>query len=261
MSKCFRYDPAMNFRPATIAATIAAAALLAGCNKHDPAHPPAAAAPAPKGDAVVLFNGRDLQGWKRVGRLDRDHWKVGTARLDPHDRTKLLFADGGAELVNTGIVGADLATEQTFGDARIELEFMIPAGTEKVPANSGVFVMGEYELQIMDDPSTDRDHPGDMDQGAVVRTLPPHVLSSLPPGQWQKYEIDYRAPRFDTAGKKKENAKLVKVVLNGQTIHENVELPGPTPGGLTDAEHPTGPIILQGSEGQVAFRTIMITPK
>ncbi len=81
-----------------------------------------------------------------------------------------------------------------------------------------------------------------------------------PAGRWQKYEITFRAPRFDKDGKKTRNATFEKVVLNGELIHENAEFPEPGFGCLTGEEHPTGPLYLQGNEGPVAYRNIVITP-
>jgi len=71
---------------------------------------------------------------------------------------------------------------------------------------------------------------------------------------------DAKAPKFDGEGKKTGNAVFVKVELNGQVIHENVEMKGPTPGGLTGKEAPTGPIMYQGDHGIVSFRNLKVTP-
>jgi hypothetical protein len=88
----------------------------------------------------------------------------------------------------------------------------------------------------------------------------PKVNASLPPGDWQSFDITFRAPRFDSSGKKTENARFVKVIHNGKVIHENEEVTGPTRSGSFDDEKPTGPIMLQGNHGPVAFRNIRITP-
>ena len=84
--------------------------------------------------------------------------------------------------------------------------------------------------------------------------------ASKNPGTWQKYEVVFRAPRFDKNGKKIENAKFVKVVHNGQLIHENVEVTGPTRAAMKEYEPEVamGPIRLQGDHGPVAYRTIKI---
>jgi hypothetical protein len=84
--------------------------------------------------------------------------------------------------------------------------------------------------------------------------------ASKKPGEWQKFVIDFQAPKFE-GEKKTVNGKFIKVTLNDQVIHENVELPKQTPGGLTGKEVPTGPLMLQGDHGPVAFRNIKITKK
>jgi hypothetical protein len=86
------------------------------------------------------------------------------------------------------------------------------------------------------------------------------VNASKPPGEWQKFVIDFRAPKFDESGKKIANARFVKVELNGQVLHENVEMKGPTPSGVTGKEAPEGPLMFQGDHGPVAYRNIRITP-
>ena len=101
---------------------------------------------------------------------------------------------------------------------------------------------------------------GGGDMGAVYGASPPPFNASTAPGTWQTYVIDIRAPRFDENGKKTDNAVLLLVQLNGKTLHEDVELKGPTPGGVTGKEAAVGPIMLQGNHGPVAYRNIKITP-
>src|SRR5438045_2818186 len=79
-----------------------------------------------------------------------------------------------------------------------------------------------------------------------------------PAGAWLTFDITVRAPRFDSDGKKTQNAKMVKVIHNGTLIHENVELTGPTRSALSEKEKPAGPIMLQGNHGPVAFRNLRI---
>jgi len=79
------------------------------------------------------------------------------------------------------------------------------------------------------------------------------------PGEWQSLMIDFRAPRFDEAGKKTANAKFVKVTLNGQVVQDNVEIAHGTNVSRNAKEHPTGPIYLQGDHGSVAFRNLKVT--
>ncbi|MBC7818292.1 MAG: DUF1080 domain-containing protein, partial [Planctomycetaceae bacterium] len=96
----------------------------------------------------------------------------------------------------------------------------------------------------------------------IIAGPPPNVVARKPAGTWQSFDITFRAPRFDGVGKKIGNASIVKVLYNGELIHENVMLPEPTrdPSMLTGKEAPTGPLLLQGSTGPVAFRKIRITP-
>ena len=129
---------------------------------------------------------------------------------------------------------------------------MVPQGS-----NSGVYVMGEYEIQVLD--SWGRTKMGSGDMGAVYGAAPPPLNASKKPGEWQKYVIDFNVPRFDSTGKKIANAQLVKVQLNGKVLHENLVLPGPTPGGVSGKEGPKGPIMFQGNHGAVAYRNIRIT--
>ena len=208
---------------------------------------------AEKAKAIKPFNGKDLSGWKTKQPASRSAWTVGTASLSKSDPRAIVATKGGKELVNSKGRGVDAYTEAKFGDCRIELEVMVPKGS-----NSGIYVMGEYEVQVFD--SYGKKKLGGGDMGAIYGAAPPKVNACKAPGQWQKYVIDFRAPRFDAAGKKTADAKFVRVTLNGQTLHENVTMKGPTPSGVTGREAATGPIMFQGDHGPVAYRNIKITP-
>jgi hypothetical protein len=221
---------------------------------------PAAQAQDPK--PVEPLNGKDLSGWKHKGDEKKSKWKAarGLPVLDEKNPTQFseLFQSGSdlpATLVNVKGGGVDIYTEQKFGDCVIELEFMVPRGS-----NSGIYVMGEYEVQILDSFGKPDDKLGMGDLGALYSAAAPKKNAAKKPGEWQKFVIDFQAPRFE-GGKKAANAKFVKVVLNDHVIHENVEMKGPTPGGLTGTEAPTGPLMFQGDHGPVAFRNIRITPR
>ena len=210
---------------------------------------------------IQPFNGSDLKGWKFKGDEKKSKWVVGRARLDDKNPSKLAVtpinpaADGGPaarELINAEH-GVDLYTEEKFGDCTVELEFMIPKDS-----NSGIYLMGLYEVQILDSYGKDKVGPGDL--GGLYSTVAPKVNAAKKPGEWQKFVIDFQAPRF-TDGKKSANAKFIKVTLNGQVIHENVEMKGPTPSSLSGDESATGPLMFQGDHGPVAFRNIKITPR
>lgn len=214
----------------------------------------ATGAPEDGASFVVLFNGKDTSGWKIKGP-SAVNWVVGQAALDEKDPSKLVVKPGDA-LINPYRPGdrhGELYTEQKFGDGSFELEFMIPKGS-----NSGVYVMGEYEVQILD--SYGKEKPDDKDMGALYGIAAPKVNAAKKHGEWQKYIIEYQAPKFKD-GKKVSNFKLVKVTLNGMPILENVEAKGPTLGSLTGKEAATGPLMLQGLWGSAAFRNIRFIPR
>ena len=206
------------------------------------------------GRSVALFDG-ELADWKAVGVKDWSHWKVGKAALNSGNDRQLTVSDGGQAMVNVlgGEHGHDIYSIAKFGDAIIELEVMVPKGS-----NSGIYVMGEYEIQVLDSYGKKKLGMGDM--GAVYGAAAPPINACKPAGEWQTFLIDFRAPRFDKSGKKVKNARLVKVALNGKVLHENLELGKHTPGGVTGREHPIGPLMFQGNHGEVAYRNIYITP-
>jgi hypothetical protein len=98
-----------------------------------------------------------------------------------------------------------------------------------------------------------------VDMGAIYGAASPPFNACGKPGEWQSYAIEFQAPRFDAQGRKTANARFLKVELNGKAIHRNLEMPGPTPGGVTGKEAPEGPIMFQGNHGPVAYRNIRIT--
>jgi len=129
---------------------------------------------------------------------------------------------------------------------------MIPKGS-----NSGIYLMGEYEVQVLDSYGKDKVGPGDM--GGIYGNAAPKVNACKKPGEWQTFVIDFQAPRFDK-DKKTANAKFLRVVLNEQVIHENVEVKGPT-GGALGKEVAEGPLMIQGDHGPIAIRSVKVTPK
>lgn len=201
--------------------------------------------------AVTPFNGKDLTGWKLRGKDDKNKWMVGGASVD--DKGKLVHAKDGHDLVNTAGGGIDIYTEQEFGDCLVEVEVMVPKGS-----NSGIYLMGRYEVQVLDSFGVKKLGMGDM--GAIYSVAIPKLNACKKAGEWQKFAIDFQAPRFD--GKKKTaNAIFHKVVLNGETIHEKVEVTKGATGGALGGEVPVGPLMFQGDHGPVAFRNVKITPK
>lgn len=201
--------------------------------------------------AVTPFNGKDFTGWKFRGDAKKSQWHVGAASVD--DKGKLVLKKDGHDMVNIAR-SIDIYTEQEFGDCIVECEVMVPKN-----GNSGIYMMGRYEIQVFDSFGKAKLGMGDM--GAIYSVAVPKVNACKKPGEWQKFVIDFVAPRFRDK-QKVSNAKFVKVTLNDQVIHENAEvLKGATPGGLSGTEAPTGPLFFQGDHEPVAYRNVKITPK
>lgn len=214
------------------------------------------------GAETFVWDGTSLDSWRQpVG-----DWQVaGAVSLDPGDPKRFLIRPGKGVLVN-GPNGrtAELVTKTEFGDVEIHVEFCITKNS-----NSGVYLMGQYEVQIYDSYGVEKDaYPGIECGGIYPRWIheqnveghSPRVNASKPPGEWQTFDIVFRAPRFDASGKKTANARVVRITHNGQLIHENVELNGPTRGSLWEDDKPVGPLRFQGDHGPVAFRNVRIKP-
>jgi hypothetical protein len=153
-----------------------------------------------------------------------------------------------------------LLTNFEHGDIELELEVMLPKGS-----NSGIYLQGRYEVQLLD--SWGVRNPGFGDIGGIYRNWEnqpgkiymgkaPLTNAAKAPGLWQKMKISFRAPKFDPSGKKIANARFISVELNGVKIHDNVEVPLPTGGPIENNEKATGPLMIQGDHGPVAFRNI-----
>ncbi len=153
-----------------------------------------------------------------------------------------------------------LITIIEHGDIDLELEVMLPKGS-----NSGIYLQGRYEVQLFD--SWGVKSPKFSDMGGIYRNWEnepdkiymgkaPLSNPSKAPGLWQKLRISFKAPRFDAQGNKIANARFVSVELNGVKIHDNVEVPLPTGGPIENNERPTGPLMIQGDHGPVAFRNV-----
>jgi hypothetical protein len=202
-----------------------------------------------------LLNGKDLAGWKFKNEAGAGAWKVvGSVKLDAADPKKLVGEGqpgaGGAVLLRGEFAhGSDVYTEAEAGDVELLVDVMVPKGS-----NSGVYLIGQYEVQVLDSFGKTELKPGDM--GGIYNTKAPSVNASKAPGEWQTLHVVFRAPRFGADGKKAENAKFVLVELNGQKIHENVEAPKATGGELPGGEKAKGPLLFQGDHGIVAYRNV-----
>ena len=206
--------------------------------------------------------GKDFTGWK-LKNEKASLWKVaGDVKMDPQKNKELLPAGQPGEtplLVNDlkeKQHGSDIYTEKEFGDCELHVELLVPKSS-----NSGVYLMGRYEVQVLDSFGKGRDKkPGKGDLGGIYNTQEPKAddYAPNPPGEWQTLHIVFQAPRFDAAGNKTANAKFVSVKLNGKEIHANVEVPKPTGGEISPKEAPKGPILFQGDHGPVAFRNLRV---
>ncbi len=204
------------------------------------------------------FTGVDLQGWARP----TGDWRVaGEVEMDAESPEKLNIESGDGILVN-GIQGrmSNLLSVLEHGDIELHVEFLVPKDS-----NSGVYLQGRYEVQILD--SWQKYEPGFGDCGGIYQRyvngrgfggVAPRINASLPPGEWQRFDIIFRAPRFNNGGEKTENARFVKVVHNGVVIHENIEVTGPTRAASFGDEQPWGPIMFQGDHGPIAFRDVVV---
>lgn len=219
-------------------------------------------ASAAEGDWIELFAGKDLSAFKEP----HGTWKiVGEVELDPKNPRLLQGKDGNGIMVN-GPKGrtADLLTKQEFSDVELHVEFLIAQRS-----NSGVKLQGQYEIQIIDLPEVKK-LTGDVTGGIYPRAeqkpryhhiddgIPPRVNAARKAGEWQTLDLIFLSPRFDASGNKTANARFLKVVVNGQVVHEDVEVKTPTGHAYTNKEHPRGPILLQGDHGPVAFRNVRI---
>lgn len=211
---------------------------------------------------IDLFSGRDLAAWKEPTA----GWQVSkSVALDPKNPKKLLAEKGDGLLVDFGR-GRNLSTKQSFTDVEVHAEFLVPKGS-----NSGIKLMGLYEIQIRDSFGVSQEKlTGDHCGGIYPRAedkpayhhidagFAPKINAAKPAGEWQTLDITFKAPRFDSTGTKIANAVFVRVVHNGQVVHENRDVGTPTGSNYVRKEIAKGPILLQGDHGPVAFRNIRV---
>ena len=196
----------------------------------------------PPADGIVLLDGRSLSAWKSADS--------GAARW--------RLADGAMEVV-AGTGGIE--TVQSFGDVQVHLEWMEPSpqrGAGQDRGNSGVFLMRQYEVQILD--SYRNDTYADGQAGSIYGQYPPLVNPIRPPGEWQSYDIVFRRPRFDSEGKVTRPARMT-VLFNGVLVQDAIELVGPTSNAQRKpyAAHPDRlPLSLQDHGHPVRFRNIWV---
>jgi hypothetical protein len=192
-------------------------------------------------DAIVLFDGKELSKWVQCGTDKPSGWTLGKGYVE----------------VKPG--AGNICTKQKFIDFQLHIEFWLPLMADakgQARANSGVFVQGRYEIQILDSYGL-KSEPGDC--GGAYGVAPPIVNACRPPQTWQTYDIMFRAPRYDAAGKMTIKARAT-VLHNGVLIHDNVEWSEASRAAFDQAGNTPGPIMLQDHGNLVKYRNIWIRP-
>lgn len=191
----------------------------------------------PAEGAVVLFDGTNLEQWqKRDGQPAA--WK--------------LLTNGVME-----VKGGDIVSKEKFGDFQLHLEFRLPympRETGQGRANSGVYLQGRYETQVLDSYGLEG---RDNECGGFYQICRPAVNMCAPPLQWQSYDITFHSAKLDASGNKTANAR-VTIIHNGVKIHDNFELPHVTPGGMNNKEGEPAGLLLQDHSNPVQYRNIWV---
>lgn len=198
---------------------------------------------APGGDGwMPLFDGESLDGWR--------------LRHAPDENSRPSWTAVNGVLVNVPpmdpeLHGIDLVSETVLGSHELYVEFLVPAGS-----NSGVYLIGQYEIQVMDsygkEPSTEQDC------GAVYGKAAPMENACRPAGHWQSFHAVFRKPKLENGGA--AVPPRITVYQNGVKILENVEIEGVTGAALSGGVVETGPTYLQGNHGMVLYRNIYCKP-
>lgn len=214
-----------------------------GTRPQPPIVTPGARDSDPPADALVLFDGTDLSQWMKVGGGEAG-WKVESGYMQ-------VVARAG-----------NIETKEHFGDCQLHLEWVAPAeghGNSQGRGNSGVFLMGLYEIQVLD--CYDNPTYADGTTAAIYGQSPPLVNACRQPGQWQTYDIIWVGPRFDQ--NRLVRPAHVTVIHNGIVVHHHRELIGRTGHktvGAYTAHAPTGPLMLQDHGDAVRYRNIWVRP-
>jgi hypothetical protein len=211
---------------------------------HDPARPrPPVVTPGTRvgdapSDAIVLFDGRGLAAWQ----TGTPTWKVENGYVE-------VLPDSG-----------DLKTKESFGDVQLHVEWASPVqvrGTGQNRGNSGIYLQGRYEVQVLD--SFDNATYADGQAGAIYGQWPPLVNPVRRPGEWQAYDIVFEAPRFE--GPRLLSPAYMTVFLNGVLLHHRRQLMGPTVHRALASYAPQpaeAPLVLQDHSNPVRYRNIWV---
>ncbi len=193
-------------------------------------------------EKIVLFDGTNLDKWSSRKTGGAAEWEIG---------------NDGAMTVVPG--SGDIICNELYGDAHIHVEFWLPYMPEQQGqgrANSGVYVHGCYEVQVLD--NYGKEKACDDDCGAIYNTYKPLCNASLPPETWQTYDIYIRAPKFDSYGDLTEDG-YITILFNGICIHNHTKLYKVTDGGITGGKRVAeGKLMLQDHWNAVRYRNIWI---
>lgn len=210
----------------------------------------------------VLDHFQDTKAWHLVNRVSLNGEDASKFESSANARGKILLnADTRVKRLPY------LLTKKSYQDVDVTLEFMIPKGS-----NAGIYLMGRYEVQILDSYGKNEvkfsDIGGiyeewarknvDIGDRELYKGSAPLVNAAKAPGEWQRLDIRFRAPRFDSDGKKTEDARFVFVYLNGELVQKDVSVPAPTVSNPISGEGETGPIAIQGDHGPIAIRSFTV---
>ncbi|MBN1360149.1 MAG: DUF1080 domain-containing protein [Sedimentisphaerales bacterium] len=201
-------------------------------------------------DATVLFNGEDLSKWQKGNGADAN-WTI----VD--DDYMVVPPKAG-----------DIRTREVFGSCQLHVEWRTPEGvparvTNQDRSNSGVFLMGRYEVQVLDSYTDDNYQTNrtyaDGQAASIYGQFPPTVNACRAPGQWQTYDIAFMRPLFDEQGNCVRKARIT-LFHNGVCVHNNLDIEGATAHKVKAkySAHSEGPIVLQDHGNPVAYRNIWI---
>ena len=204
---------------------------------------------------------------QEIGRLSKIERKSPTLGLVAPPGATILF-DGhsldrfkpGARKTDDGLLMEGCTSVEEFGDCTLHIEFRLPFQPEsrgQGRGNSGLYLAGRYEVQMLDSFGLEGQNN---ECGGIYTVARPRLNMCLPPLQWQTYDVEFRAPRFDGKGTKTADAEIT-VRHNGELIHENVKVPRPTAAAILGTEAPGGPLHLQNHGNPVRYRNIWVLPK
>lgn len=202
--------------------------------------PPSLGTPPPKG-AVLLLDGHSLDAWAK---------KNGKSWLEEDGPARWKLVEGGAVEV---VPGSDcIITHRKFGDCKVHVEFR----TLGHPSNGGVFLQDRYEVNINETYARPEQSPN-AGFDNCTENAKPRIRPCRPPLEWQTYDIEFHAPKFDADGKKTANARAT-VLFNGVKIYDNQELNRPKGAASRLGEAPTGPLMLQEHGMPIQFRNVWL---